>query len=420
MPGYNRRDSIRELVMAVSRRSFVATLGATVGAGATGLLGAPMISWRGHEDLLAQQGAQQPADPGTEARRADRLLATRPGMIRIDSNENPNGPGRRTLDAIVRHLSESNRYPVKGEDDLLQVLAKLHGIKPENILLGCGSGELLRAAVQGFTSTSRGLVAPEPTFEAPSNFAKFVGRPVSAPKVDAKLSLDLDAMTDASRGAGLVYFCNPNNPTATVHTKSDVEAYVAGVVRVSPETTILIDEAYHEYVADPRYATAMPMALSNPRVVVTRTFSKVFGMAGLRAGYAIGQADTLKKMSSWLLGSNVNQLALVAAMTTVGDTAHIADEVRKNREARAFTRRFFENAGYRVHAAEANFFMVDVRRDAKAFKMECVKHHVAIGRAFPALPTHARVSIGTMPEMTKAVAVFRTVLANQVTSSSSH
>jgi histidinol-phosphate aminotransferase len=107
-------------------------------------------------------------------------------------------------------------------------------------------------------------------------------------------------------------------------------------------------------------------------------------------------------------------------MTTVGDTAHIADEVRKNREARAFTRRFFENAGYHVHAAEANFFMVDVRRDAKAFKMECVKHNVAIGRAFPALPTHARVSIGTMPEMTKAVAVFRTVMANQVTSSSSH
>jgi len=154
--------------------------------------------------------------------------------------------------------------------------------------------------------------------------------------------------------------------------------------------------------------------------VVTRTFSKVFGMAGLRAGYAIGQPDTLKKMSSWLLGSNVNHLALVASMATVGDKAHIADEVRKNREARAFARTFFEKAGYPVHAAEANFFMVDVHRDAKAFKLECVKHKVAIGRAFPALPTHARISVGTMPEMTKAVAVFRTVLANQVSSSSSH
>jgi histidinol-phosphate aminotransferase len=405
--------------MPVSRRSFVATLGTTVGAGAVGLLGAPLVSWRGHEDLLGQQGTQQPGTPGADGRRADRLLATRPGMVRIDSNENPNGPGQRALDAISRHLSESNRYPVKGEDDLQQVLAKLHRVKAENIILGCGSGELLRAAVQAFTSPSRALVAPEPTFEAPANFAKFIGNPVNAPKVDGTLSLDLDAMADAARGAGLVYFCNPNNPTSTVHNKSDVETYVERVMRTSPETTILIDEAYHEYVADPRYATAMPIALSNPRVVVTRTFSKVFGMAGLRMGYAIGQADTLKKMSAWLLGSNVNQLALVGAMTTVGDNAHIAEEVRKNRQARAFTRHFFETAGYPVQAAEANFFMVDVRRESKAFKRECVKHSVAIGRAFPALPTHARISIGTMPEMTKAVAVFRTVLANQVTSSSS-
>jgi histidinol-phosphate aminotransferase len=231
------------------------------------------------------------------------------------------------------------------------------------------------------------------------------------------LSLDLDAMTSAARGAGLVYFCNPNNPTATVHGKSDVTSYVEQVNRLSPETTILIDEAYHEYVEDPSYATAIPLALSNPRVVVTRTFSKVFGMAGMRAGYAIGQPATLKNMSSWLLGSNVNQLALAAAMTTVADTAHIAAEQKKNREARALTRKFFESAGYTVHAAEANFMMVDIRRDAKAFKLECVKHKVAIGRPFPAVPTYARVSVGTMPEMQKAIAVFKTVLSQKVASS---
>ncbi|HMA23239.1 MAG TPA: aminotransferase class I/II-fold pyridoxal phosphate-dependent enzyme [Gemmatimonadaceae bacterium] len=403
--------------MPVSRRSFVATVGATLGAGATGLLSAPLVSWRGHEGLLAQQATQEPTSSGIDARRADRLLATRPGMIRIDSNENPNGPGKRALDAITRHLSESNRYPVKDEDDVIQLLAKVHGLKAENFVLGCGSGELLRAAVYAFTSASRALVAPEPTFEAPANFAKFLNHPVNAPKVDAKLSLDLDAMTDAARGAGLVYFCNPNNPTAAVHGKSDVGAYVDGVMRASPDTTILIDEAYHEYVADPNYRTAIPLALANPRVVVTRTFSKVFGMAGLRAGYAVGRPETLKKMSAWLLGSNVNQLALVAAATTVGDTTHIADEVRRNREARAFTRSFFEKAGYAVHASEANFMMVDIRRDAKAFKLECVKHNVAIGRFFPALPNYARISVGTMPEMTKAVAVFHSVLATQVSSS---
>ena len=384
----------------VSRRSFVASLG----AGTAGLVAAPLINWRGHEELIAQ---------GDE-RHADRLLASLPGMIRIDSNENPNGPGQRVFDTITRHLSESNRYPIKSQDDLIQVLAKLQHVSPDNIIMGCGSGELLRAAVFAFTSPAHGLVAPEPTFESPANFAKFLDHPVNAPPVDSALRIDLDATCDAARGAGLVYFCNPNNPTATVHGESDVSAFVDRTLRASPDTTVLIDEAYHEYVADPSYRTSIPLALANPRVIVTRTFSKVFGMAGLRAGYAVGRPETLKKVSPWLLGSNVNQLALVAAAATVGDTAHIADEQRKNREARAFARQFFEHAGYPVHAAEANFFMVDVHHDAKAFKAECIKHKVAIGRQFPALPTHIRVSVGTMPEMKKAVAVFKTVLTSPV------
>ncbi len=128
-------------------------------------------------------------------------------------------------------------------------------------------------------------------------------------------------------------------------------------------------------------------------------------------GYAIGQVDTLKKMSSYLLGSNVNQLALIAAAYTLTDTAHIAAEQKKNREARAFARKFFEDAGYKVHAAEGNFFMVDIKRDSKAFKMECVKQNVVIGRQFATLPTHARISVGTMAEMKKAVPVFKSVLA---------
>jgi histidinol-phosphate aminotransferase len=388
----------------LSRRSFVASLGVSLGAGATGLIAAPLISWRGHEDLFAFQQAASP-EPHSE-----RLIASEPGMIRLDSNENPNGPGRRALDAIARNFGHANRYPVRENDDLAQALAKIHGIKPENIILGCGSGELLRAAVQAFTSPTRALVAPEPTFEAPGNFARFIGTQVNAPRVDAMLQLDLDAMAAAARGAGLVYFCNPNNPTATVHGAADVNAFVEHALRTQPDATILIDEAYHEYVANPAYTTAIPLALANPRVVVTRTFSKVFGMAGLRAGYAVGQPDTVKKMAGWLLGSNVNQLALAAATATVVDTAHIQNDVRKNAEARVFTRKFFESAGYTIHSTDANFLMVDIHRDARTFKLECAKQKVAVGRRFPSLPTHARVSIGTMPEMKKAVVVFQKVL----------
>jgi histidinol-phosphate aminotransferase len=385
--------------MPLSRRSFVSSLG----AGGVGVLAGPLITWRGREHLHALQGVSE--------RRADRLLATRPGMIRIDSNENPNGPGQKVYDTIRRTVDQSNRYPILGEDDLIAAIAKANGIRTEHIILGCGSGEVLRASVQAFTAPTKALVSPDPTFEAPANFAKFLGHPVVTPKVDAKLSLDLDAMRDAARGAGLIFLCNPNNPTATVHSRSDLTAFVEQVGRLSPDTVTLVDEAYHEYVESPAYATMMPLAIANPRVVVARTFSKVFGMAGLRVGYLVGQPETLKKVSSWILGSNISQLSLLAATTAVADTAHIADERRKNAETRALARKFFEGAGLTVHAAEANFFMVDVRRDAKAFKLECVKHMVAVGRQFASLPTHVRVSVGTMPEMKRAVEVFGTVLS---------
>jgi histidinol-phosphate aminotransferase len=385
--------------MAISRRSFVATLGAS----GAGVLGLPLISWRGHESVYAFQGQ---AD-----RRADRMLAERPGMIRLDSNENPNGPGEKVFETIRKSLSKSNRYPVKAEDDLIAAIAQANGLKPENIILGCGSGELLRAAVYAFTTSDKGLVSPEPTFEAPGNFAKFLGRPVLAPKVDSQLKLDINAMTDAAKGAGLVFFCNPNNPTATVHGKATVQQYVDAVNKLSPQTMILIDEAYHEYVDDPSYGTSMPLALANPRVVVTRTFSKVFGIAGLRVGYAVGQPAVLAKMASWLLGSNTSQLGLIAATAAISDAQHIALEQKRNRAARAYTLKFFQDAGFKPSASEANFVMVDISRDSKAFKLECVKHNVAVGRQFPALPNHVRVSIGTMEEMKKALSVFKTTLA---------
>jgi histidinol-phosphate aminotransferase len=332
-------------------------------------------------------------------------------MIRIDSNENPNGPGERVYAVIRGHLGESNRYPVRSEDDLGAAIAGTHAIQPENVILGSGSGELLRAAVSAFGTPSRALVAPDPTFEACASWAKFIGVPIMAPRVDASLRLDLDAMADAGRGAGLVYLCNPNNPTATVHSAADVAGYVDQVGRQSPETTILIDEAYHEYVDDPAYGTAIPLALANPRVVVTRTFSKVFGMAGLRVGYAVGQPATLAKMAAWLLGSNVSQLTLVAAAAAVGDAQHIALEQRRNRATRDYTRKFFQGAGYQVARSDANFMMVDIRRDAKQFKQDALKHMVAVGRQFPALPTWVRVSVGTMAEMKKALGVFGTLLA---------
>jgi histidinol-phosphate aminotransferase len=233
---------------------------------------------------------------------------------------------------------------------------------------------------------------------------------VLAVPVGADLRLDLAAMADAARGAGLVFVNNPNNPTGTVHPAPRVEAFVRRLLAGSPGTTVLIDEAYHEYVEDPSYASALPLALETPRVIVSRTFSKVYGLAGLRVGYAVARPETLEAMAPRQLTDALNVLGLTAAHAALADRAIVARERRLNREAREFTRRFFERAGYRVAPSEANFMMIDVRRDAKAFQAACRERGVLVGRPFPPLATHARVSVGTMDEMRAAAEVFARVL----------
>lgn len=378
--------------MSVSRRHFVSALG----LGGAGLLTPPFISGRGHEARLADW-LTVPAMP--------------PGLIRLDSNENPNGPGARALEAIRAMFGESNRYPDAQDDALVAAIARANGVSEENVVLGCGSSETLRMCVEAFVNTAQHLVTAAPTFELPQTFARTMGRPVVTVPVDDKLRLDLGQMGDKAGGAGLVFFCNPNNPTATVHGDAAVREFVARVRRGSPATYILIDEAYHEYVDDPSYRTAIPLALADPNVIVARTFSKVFGMAGLRVGYGIMHRDTARRLQGWRLGSGVSVLALAAAAAMVNDKEHIALEQRRNREAKAFTRAFFEKAGYEVGASEANFLMINLRRDLRPVREACRREGIAVGRPFPPLTTHLRVSIGTMEEMQKATEVLRRVLA---------
>jgi histidinol-phosphate aminotransferase len=147
-------------------------------------------------------------------------------------------------------------------------------------------------------------------------------------------------------------------------------------------------------------------------VVVLRTFSKVYGMAGLRAGFAIGRPETVGKMRAWTLGSNISQLTLVAANAALNDTANVAEDLKRNKESKAFTRKFFADRGYSMTSGDANFMMVDVKRDAAAFKRACVAKKVAVGRAFPQMPTHSRITFGTMDEMKKATAVFAEILSS--------
>jgi histidinol-phosphate aminotransferase len=388
-----------------SRRLFVRTLG--FGGAA---LAVSSIVERGREAMAAPAGASPAVAPGAAQVTPPPASAAPGKVIRLDSNENAHGPCPAALQGLQGALGEACRYPDAPEVELRLGLARFHSVAAENILLGCGSTEILRMAVQAFTAPDRALVAAEPTFEEPARFARGVGAPVKSVRVRDDLKLDLGGMAEAAAGAGLIYLCNPNNPTATTHDGAAVDRFVARVLDASPGTRILADEAYFDFVEDPTCTSAIPLALRDPRVVVTRTFSKIHGMAGLRVGYAVGQADSLEAMRKHKLPSGINGLGAAAALASLGQDGHVAEQRRLNHEARELTSRGFEAMGYRVVPSDTNFMMVDIRRDAAGFQAACRQQDVLVGRPFPPLTNYARISIGTLDEMRRALEVFRRVL----------
>ena len=392
--------------MRQSRRSFLEVLSGGSDASLGGADTALWIAARGHEDYQARdaQGATPP--------RPEIPAGVKP--IRISSNENPLGPGKTALDAIVRKFPEAGRYPFNStpaDSALVTAIATKFDAKPENVVLGAGSQEILRSAVRAFTSPTRGLVTASPSFENCPGMAKKLGHPVAEIKVDSSMRLDLDAMAAAAKGAGLVFLNNPNNPTATVHGIKPVTEFVQRVRAASPDTVILIDEAYHDYVTDPGYESAIPLAMRTPNVFVARTFSKAYGMAGMRIGYGIGLAQTMKPMAALKMPYNVSVFGVAAALAALADVRHIEDERARNTDVRAFTIKALDDLGCKSSDSQANFLFVDIGRPAAEFRDACAKQAVLVGRDFPPYEkSHVRISIGTMEEMKKATAVFRSVL----------
>jgi histidinol-phosphate aminotransferase len=402
--------------MSVSRRGFLQGLG----------LGhrnaSEFLAARGHEEEVAfamqgrqggGRGVRPQLPPGVEA-------------IRISSNENPLGPGKAAIDAILGKFPEANRYPFNStplDADLEILIAKLNGGKRENVVLGVGSQELLKNAARVFLSPTKHLVIPSPTYGDPAGFAQNQLKvTVKTAPVDPKtLKTDLGALLPLVKGAGLVYLCNPNNPTATINSAKDISDFIAEVRKASPTTAVLIDEAYCDYVTDKSFSTAFPVALATPNVIVARTMSKAYGMAGVRIGYAIGQAETIRKMSRWRMPYNVNTFGVAAAVASLKDPQHIKDEAARNTAVRDFTIKALADLGYTSSDSQTNFIFTDIGKTmtAAAFRDGCAAKGVMVGRDFPPLEkTWARISIGTMEEMQKATEVFRSVLKPGTTTSS--
>jgi histidinol-phosphate aminotransferase len=381
--------------MSLSRRRFVQT----VGVGAAGM----WIAGRGREaglfDFAATAHAQGP-------------------QILLASNENPLGTPKPVLEAVRAGFGEVGRYQFATTAEVCELVARAQGVKPENVLLGSGSTQILRSTTHVFCSKTAPLVAPIPAYEECAGYAALMGYPVRTVSLTPppELKMNVDPMLAASKGAGMVFFCNPNNPVATAVDGKTARQFVADLHKSSPNTYVLMDEAYFEYATMPGYETMIPLALENPKVVVARTFSKCFGMAGLRIGYAIGHRDTIKKLADWDAMGAVNVLGLSGARAALDlGSSFLTQEKQRNNAAREFTQKWFRDRGYSPTDSQTNFMFVDIKRPTRGFREACAKEGVLVGRDFPPYEkSHCRISVGTMEEMQRAVKVFEKALAQPV------
>jgi histidinol-phosphate aminotransferase len=379
--------------MAVTRRGFVRRLGQ-----ATATVTGTMLAARGFEDLAAAHAARQdrPEIP--------------PGMIRLGSNESPYGPGPHVVAAVERALhDDGNRY-TRLPMLLTGRLASMLSVSSGAVLASAGSGDLLRAAVLAYVSADKPLVAATPTFEAPVRTAESLRLPLRLVPLTPSLSNDLDRMAEQGKGAGLVYICNPDNPTGTFHARTAIVSLIDKLATTSPETVVLIDEAYFDCADDPTYGSVATLAAERRNLVVARTFSKIHGLAGMRIGYAVAHPETLDRLRPCAGTGVVACASAAAAMASLDDATYFKKQQTLNREARTRLTKALTDIGYAPVPSQTNFVMVDVRRDVRDFGAACRERNVLVGRPFPPLATQARISFGTPDEMTRAIEVFREVL----------
>jgi len=370
--------------MSVSRRKFAQLLG----AGAAAVVVRPSLSFA--------KPTQSVATP----------LAESGNIVRLSANENPYGPSPKAFQAITESFGLACRYPDEHNNVLIDKLAKLNGVNHDQILLGDGSGEILKLCAETFTGPQNGkLVAADPTFEAILNNASANGAEVVKIPLTSTFAHDLPKMLAAAKG-GVIYVCNPNNPTASITPKEELRDFIAKTPR---ETMILVDEAYFHYANSPDYESVISLVKEHPNLIVSRTFSKIYGMAGLRCGYCVAQKETIERMRRNQMWDSVNCMALAAATASLDDPDQVTNGKRSTNEAKQFTISELDKIGYKQIPSQANFIMFDCKKPVVPLIKAMKERNVHVGRLFPALPNHMRVTIGKKSEMETFLAAFREV-----------
>ena len=328
------------------------------------------------------------------------------GVVRLSSNENPYGPSAKALKAMTDSFGLSCRYPDEHNDELIDALARLNSVNREQIALGDGSSEILKLCAETFTGPKLGqLIAADPTFEALLTYSTANGAEVVKIPLTSSFSHDLPKMGTAAKD-GLIYICNPNNPTASITPKNELHNFIA---KTPHQTMILVDEAYFHYADSPDYESVIPLVKDHPNLIVARTFSKIYGMAGLRCGYCVAQKETIERMHPHQMWDSVNCMALAAAIASLNDAEQVANGKRLISEAKTFVTAELDKMGYEQIPSQANFIMFDVKRPVVPLIKALKERNVQVGRLFPALPNYMRVTIGKKSEMESFLSAFRQV-----------
>jgi histidinol-phosphate aminotransferase len=302
----------------------------------------------------------------------------------------------------------SNRYGYP-DGGITEAIAKHHGLKPENVLLGAGSGEILKVADDTFLIDHKKVVGVDPTFGTVYQFA--VNSRAEAIKIPLLKDYRMDvpgiikAVKNNYRDVGFVYVVNPNNPTGNIIPKQEMQQLLDSIPGDVP---VLIDEAYHHFVDDPNYATSVPYVIEGRQVIVTRTFSKIAALAGMRLGYGLAPKELIARMRPFANGS-INAIVKWGGVAALNDTSTQAWTKQTTISLRKKVTDEVTGLGYEVLPSETNFFMVHVRRDVTPVIAEFEKRGVLVGRKFPPMVEHLRVSIGTADEMDRFTVAFREI-----------
>ena len=335
-------------------------------------------------------------------------------QARLHFNENPYGPSDKMMAAMNAAWKYSNLYGYP-DGDVQEKIAERDGVGTRNIIMNAGSGETLRVAGITFLRHEEKVVGVEPTYTSVYRVASGIDADVIARPLLADHTQDIDDLIKVTRrnyrDVGLVYVVNPNNPTGVVVPDDDIRALLDGIPEDIP---VLIDEAYHHFVQDPAYSSAVKYVKEGRRVIVTRTFSKIYGMAGMRLGYGIAPSDMIESMRTWSTGS-VNALVKwggAAALEDRESEAWVRDTTTRIREAVAGVLR---KQGFEVIPSATNFFMVHTGRPASEVRAEFRKRDVAVGRDFPPMLDYLRVSIGTEEEMKRFLVAWNEIFPDGMT-----